>query len=136
MMSAVKHKNSKAELLLRKSLFARGLRYRLHSRRLIGKPDIIFPRACVVVFVDSDYWHGRAIVEDGVEAFRATMRTSRADWWVAKLSRNVERDAEVTAALKREGWKVLRVWESDLLKNVERFAERVERAVRRRYKSL
>lgn len=135
-MAAVRHKNSKAEMALRTSLFARGLRYRLHRRDLLGKPDLVFPGQKVVVFVDGDYWHGRAIITDGESAFRQTMRTDRAEWWVAKLKRNVARDAEVTQALRTAGWIVLRFWESDVLASLPRITRRIERMVKRRYRSL
>lgn len=132
MMAAVKAKDSKAEVALRSALFRRGLRFRKHTRSIIGVPDIAFTGARLVVFVDSDYWHGRALQDEGEAAFRGTMRTARVDWWVAKLKRNIERDHEVTAALTRDGWTVIRVWESDVLRDAAAAADEVERVVRSR----
>lgn len=125
MMSRVRSKDSKAELILRREIWARGGRYRLHDRRLPGKPDLVFRAARVAVFVDSDWWHGRILREQGENALRAHLRTSRQDWWVAKFKRNVERDEEVTRSLEALGWRVIRIWESDILKNIASAAERV-----------
>lgn len=113
-MATVRNKNSKAELSLRKALWRLGLRYRLHDSNLPGRPDITFAAAKVAVFVDGDFWHGRMLIEDGVEAFRATLRTSKRDWWVEKIRRNVQRDRRVDGLLADAGWRICRVWESDI----------------------
>jgi len=126
MMSAVKNKDSKAERLLRAELFRRGYRYRLHHRELVGKPDMVFVRFRVAVFVDSDFWHARALVANGEPALRAVIRGDRQDWWVAKLTRNACRDIEVTRRLAQDGWKVVRVWESEVLADAVRCADHVE----------
>lgn len=129
MMAQVRGRENKAEVALRKALWQRGLRYRLYASGLMGRPDMVFGGPRVVVFVDGDYWHGRAIIEQGSEAFRATMRTERRDWWVAKITRNVERDREVTKALQGLGWRVLRVWESAVKENPERIAARLAKQI-------
>jgi len=130
MMAAVSGRNNAAEVILRKKLWAQGLRYRLYSKRLTGRPDLVFPTARVVVFVDGDYWHGRALVEGGPEALRLVIRGARFDWWLAKLRGNVERDQRVTATLEGEGWKVVRLWESAVLASPDQAAAEVARAVR------
>jgi DNA mismatch endonuclease (patch repair protein) len=132
MMAAVKNKNSRAELLLRRELWRRGRRYRLHDKGLIGRPDIVFAGRRVVVFVDSDFWHARTLVAKGEAALRATIRGTRQDWWNNKLARNEERDREVTNRLTNDGWSVVRVWESEVLADVSRVADRVERALGQR----
>ena len=129
MMAAVRHRDNKAEVLLRRELWRSGLRYRLHSRKLVGRPDLVFASARLAVFVDGDFWHARGLVEDGERAFRATLRTARQDWWVAKLRGNAERDARVNAALAEAGWRVLRFWESDVHSDVSRIASVVRKAV-------
>lgn len=131
-MRAVRSADSKAELLLRRALHARGFRYRLHSRTLPGKPDIVFTRTRVVVFVDGDFWHARVLREEGPVALRHAVRGARQKWWVSKLKRNAARDEEVNVLLARLGWKVVRVWESDVQRDVEKVAERVARLLRRR----
>jgi DNA mismatch endonuclease (patch repair protein) len=125
MMARVKHKDSKAELALRHEIWARGARYRLHDPQLPGKPDIVFRSARVVVFVDSDWWHGRILREQGEHALRMHLRTSRQDWWVQKLRRTVERDEEVTRTLQELGWRVLRMWESEIKKDAAGAADQV-----------
>ncbi len=126
MMRAVKSQNGKAEVALRKELWKQGLRYRLYDKKLIGKPDLVFKKRKTVVFVDGDFWHGRALVEEGVEGFTRGVRTAKSDWWLAKIQRNVERDKVVTAKLKSEGWLVLRYWESAVKKNVAEIAKEIE----------
>lgn len=129
MMAAVRNRDNKAEVLLRKELWKAGLRYRLHAKNLVGRPDMVFASARLVVFVDGDFWHARGLVEDGEKAFRSTLRTARQDWWVAKLRRNAERDADVSAMLEKEGWRVLRFWESDVQSDVSRIASVVRKTV-------
>lgn len=132
MMSAVRGDGNKAEALLRRELWRRGLRYRLQAKSLIGRPDIVFPRARVAVFVDGDFWHGRGLLENGEDAFRATMRTDRREWWITKLRRNIVRDETVTRTLADNGWYVVRVWESQVKSDSIRIADRLERMIRSR----
>ena len=99
------------EVLLRRALTALGLRYRLtSSTRLTGKPDVVFPGARVVVFVDGDFWHGR----DLEERLKKLARGHNAPYWMEKIRSNVARDVRVTAALEADGWTVVRLWESDV----------------------
>ena len=128
-MSAVKSRDSRAEMTLRRALWRRGLRYRLHARDLPGKPDIVFRSAKIAIFVDGDFWHGKGLLEDGERAFRSALRTARQDWWVEKIAANVARDKLTTERLKEKGWLVVRVWESDVTSDVGRFASKMERAV-------
>ena len=132
MMSRVKATGNRAESRLRSDLSALGFRYRRYHRSLIGRPDIVFVSARVVIFVDGDFWHGRGIIDNGVDALRATLRTPRREWWIHKLLRTIKRDATVTRELRRAGWRVVRVWESDVLKSPERIARRVARVIERR----
>src|SRR5579859_1797792 len=130
-MSAVRNKDSEAEMRLRRALFARGLRYRVHYRRLVGQPDIVFPSARVVVFVDGDFWHGNAWKLRGMTSFEEQFQfASRPDYWRAKITRNMERDREVNDRLVSEGWRVIRIWESDVLKGVDQCVARVMEALK------
>jgi len=125
-MSAVKNKDSEAELKLRRALHARGLRYRVHLGKLVGRPDIVFLGPRVVVFVDGDFWHGNAWRLRGMSSFEEQFRfRSRPEWWEAKIRRNMERDREVNEHLVAEGWRVIRLWESDVLRNLGDCVERV-----------
>jgi DNA mismatch endonuclease, patch repair protein len=125
MMAAVRGKDSKAEMLLRRELHRRGRRYRLHDPKLIGKPDIVFPARNVVVFVDGDFWHGNAWRLRGLDSLEDQFPTNRA-FWVRKLRRNIERDQEVTASLTAAGWRVIRIWESAVLDDVRAAADLVD----------
>lgn len=108
MMSGIRGKNTKPELLVRKYLHARGLRFRLHVKDMPGKPDMVFPKYRTVVFVHGCFWHHHAGCK------YATMPSSRADFWANKLSDNVARDQYQRAALEGFGWQVLVVWECEL----------------------
>jgi len=132
MMAAVKNRDSKAEMLLRRQLHSCGLRYRLHSSRLIGKPDIVFSKARLAIFVDGDFWHGRALVEEGVEGLKRGLRTQRSQWWIAKISKTVSRDVFVTQSLELDGWSVQRFWESDVLKGVKSISSKIEATLKER----
>lgn len=106
MMSGIRGKNTKPELLIRKALHARGFRYRLHCD-LPGKPDICLPKHRAVIFVHGCFWHGH-----GCHLFK--WPSTRPEFWKAKIERNVEIDAVVMAKLSAEGWRIGVVWECAL----------------------
>lgn len=130
-MSAIRSSENAIEVSLRRALHARGLRYRKYRRDLPGTPDIVFPTQRVVVFVDGDFWHCRILVERGLDALRASLRTPRRDYWLRKFERRAMRDDEVTAALQSNGWYVLRLWESDVKRDITAAAQRIEQIVDR-----
>ena len=106
-MAAIKGKNTKPEILVRKFLFSKGLRYRLNSK-LPGKPDIVLPKWKTVVFIDGCFWHGH----EGCKYFR--LPSTNVEFWRNKIETNVSRDKKVTATLEGEGWRVIRIWECSL----------------------
>jgi len=118
-------RDTSAELLLRKALWHRGLRYRLHVRNLPGKPDIVFPRDRIVVFVDADFWHGR----DWEKRKAKLERGANRDYWVAKMEYNIERDKRNTLELQNQGWAVIRLWETDIKNDLEGAVKEVYEAV-------
>ena len=122
-MQQVKNKDSKIEVLLRKELWSRGLRYRKNVNRIYGKPDIVFIGKKVAVFCDSEFWHG-CNWEERKKDFK-----SHQEFWIPKIERNMERDAEVTAKLESEGWTVLRFWGNEIKKNTAQCADIIEKAV-------
>ena len=122
-MQAVKNKDSQIELLLRQELWSRGLRYRKNVNRIYGKPDIVFIGKKVAVFCDSEFWHGYNW-EERKKDFK-----SHQEFWIPKIERNMERDAEVTAKLESEGWTVLRFWGNEIKKNTAQCADIIEKAV-------
>lgn len=108
-MSKVKSKDSKIEMLFRKLLWRRGFRYRKNSSKYFGKPDVILSRYKTVIFIDSCFWHGCGR--------HCRLPSSRKKYWRGKISRNKKRDIEVTAYYKKTGWRVIRIWEHDLNKS-------------------
>lgn len=107
-MAAIKGKDTKPEMIVRKYLFSRGLRFRIQVRKLPGNPDIVLPKYKTVVFVNGCFWHGH----EGCKYFR--LPKSNVDFWQTKITRNIERDAETEAELMRLGWKVIRIWECEI----------------------
>lgn len=131
-MSSVRNANTAPERALRSALHRRGLRYRVH-RRMLGKPDIAFVAARVAVFVDGDYWHGNAWRTRGFSDFDSYYaRGKNGAFWVEKIRGNMQRDDTVTAALRADGWYVIRVWETDLTADVDHVVDSIERVVRER----
>ncbi|MFA7429561.1 MAG: very short patch repair endonuclease [Rhodospirillaceae bacterium] len=114
-MSRIRGKDTKPELAVRRALWAAGLRYRLHDKRLPGRPDLVFAGRRTVVFVHGCFWH----CHEGCVKFR--IPKTRTDWWTAKLARNRARDTQVRAALEAAGWRVLVIWECEVA-DVKRLA--------------
>lgn len=130
MMAAVRNKDSKAELALRRALHARGLRYRLHARDVTGHPDIVIRSQRLAVFVDGDMWHGNEYKRRGLSSL-ADLFPTRTEWWVDKIERNMRRDQEVNEQLAAAGWTVVRIWESEVREDLQKAADRVMGALRR-----
>ncbi|MDX0532969.1 DNA mismatch endonuclease Vsr [Sinorhizobium medicae] len=107
MMAGIKGKNTKPEIVVRKGLFALGLRYRIHDKRLPGKPDIVFPARKAVVFVEGCYWHGH-------DCHLYKVPSSRTEFWTTKIDGNRQRDRRVRDELRAQGWRYLTVWECAL----------------------
>ncbi len=126
-MSKIKNKDSKIELLLRRELWARGLRYRKNYGKVLGKPDIVFPTLKIAIFCDSEFWHGYGWGEERKKEFK-----SNEDFWIKKIERNMQRDAEVNISLEKEGWTVLRFWGKDIKKNLAQCADVIENTVKRK----
>ncbi len=107
MMSGIKAKNTKPELLIRKALFSKGFRYRLHDKKLTGKPDLVFPRYQAAVFINGCFWHGH-------DCHLFKWPSTRPEFWQDKITRNRRRDAEVYGMLAEQGWRILTIWECAL----------------------
>ena len=124
-MKRIKNKDSEIELMLRRELWTRGLRYTKNDKNVIGKPDIVFSKKKVAVFCDSEFWHGY-----DWETKRNDIKSNR-DFWISKIERNMERDAEVNRSLSIEGWTVIRFWGKEIKTDVRNCADRVEEKVRK-----
>lgn len=107
-MSRIRSRDTAPELALRRRLHALGLRYRLHDRRLPGRPDLVLPRYRAAIFVHGCFWH-----RHGGCSIATTPKTNTA-FWQDKFDRNVSRDARSSAALAEAGWRVFTVWECEL----------------------
>jgi DNA mismatch endonuclease Vsr len=122
-MQAVKNKDSKIEVLLRKALYRKGYRYRKNYRQVFGNPDIVFTKEKITVFCDSEFWHGHNW-ENRKHDFK-----SKQDFWIPKIERNMERDKEVTAHLLAEGYVVLRYWGKRIRKELDAVVAEIEQEI-------
>ena len=122
-MQAIKNKDNRIELLLRKELWKRGLRYQKNRTDIFGKPDIVFKGKKIAIFCDSEFWHGYNW-EERKKDFK-----SHQEFWIPKIERNMKRDIEVTNKLESEGWTVLRFWGNEIKKETEKCANIIEKAV-------
>ena len=123
-MAAVKGKDTKPEMIVRKYLFSRGLRYRLHDRKLPGSPDIVLKKYKTVIFIDGCFWHGH----EGCRFFR--MPKSNEFYWDHKIRHNKARDVASEYVLQTQGWRVIRIWECEI-KNVAGREETLESLYKR-----
>lgn len=119
-MRAVKSRNTSPELAVRKLLSAMGYRYRLHSRKLPGSPDIVFPGRKKAIFVHGCFWHGHAC-KRGARAPK-----TNTGYWASKIAGNMKRDRKNFTRLKLEGWRVLVLWECGL-RDMEKSKGRIKR---------
>ncbi len=110
-MSRIKGKDTKPEILVRKYLFSKGFRYRLHDKKLPGKPDIILPKYKTVIFVHGCFWHGHENCRYFVPP------KTRTEWWMNKIKGNVENDFKKREMLEMEGWNIITIWECQLKKD-------------------
>lgn len=107
-MSRIRDKDTKPEILVRKFLFSKGFRYRLHVKNLPGKPDIVLPKYHTVIFVHGCFWHGH----DQCRYF--VVPKTRTEWWLSKIEKNRANDLKNILLLRKSGWKVLTIFECDL----------------------
>lgn len=114
-MSRIRSQDTKPEMLVRRFLHGRGFRFRLHARDLPGRPDLVLPKYRAVVFVEGCFWHGHSCQKGRVPG-------TNPDFWQAKVAANQARDKRNQRALRRDGWRVIRVWECQLAKSKTRDA--------------
>lgn len=123
-MQANKSSGTKPEILLAKALFARGHRYRKNNKTVYGKPDITFKKIKLAVFVDGEFWHGKDWGK------RKHSIKSNIEYWHPKIERNIARDIEVNEKLLEQGWTVLRFWDKEVIKEIERCIEDIEDVIK------
>lgn len=107
-MSRIRSKDTKPEMLVRRFLHANGFRYRLHDKKLPGKPDIVLPKYKTVIFIHGCFWHGH----EGCKYF--VVPKTRTEFWMNKINLNIANDAKAVVALQKEGWRIIHLWECNL----------------------
>lgn len=122
-MSAIRGKETGIEVRLRKALYGKGLRYRKNSKYIFGHPDVSMKGLKIAIFCDSEFWHGKNFAEN-----EAKLTTNR-EYWVKKIKRNIERDQEVNARLRGEGYTVLRFWGEEIEKHLDDCVDKIVAAV-------
>ena len=126
-MSHIHSKDTKIEMKLRKALWHKGYRYRKNYKELPGKPDIVFTKQKIVIFCDSEFFHGKDWEES---LHNQILRGRNAEFWEKKILRNMERDIEVNRELEAMGWTVLRFWGKEITSNVKHCADIIDKAVK------
>lgn len=116
-MSKIRYKDTKIELKLREALRNSKLRGYRFNYKLIGKPDIVFTKYKVAVFCDGEFWHGRYYKEK---------KRKYKKYWIEKIKYNMERDKRNNKKLRNAGWAVLRIWEKDIQKNMEKCIRKIK----------
>ena len=116
-MQRIRSTGTKPERIVIKELEKLNLNFTKHEKTLIGKPDIVFHNKKVVVFIDSDFWHGHPV--------RFVMPKTNTEYWEEKIARNKKRDRKVNQELKKAGWTVLRIWEYDIKHNLNRSINKI-----------
>jgi DNA mismatch endonuclease, patch repair protein len=121
-MRAIRSKDTKPERMLCKALWAMGYRYRKNDKRVFGRPDLTFYSRKISIFVDSEFFHGK-----DWEISRYNIKSNRDFWW-GKIESNIARDQKVTLLLEKDGWKVIRYWDKELVKNLANCISKIESA--------
>lgn len=132
-MSAIKSTNTKPERILGSALWKEGLRYRKHFK-IKGKPDFVFTKAKLAVFCDGDFWHGNNWRIRGMKSLEEELSGYK-PFWRQKIERNIERDKKVNEHLTKDSWMVLRIWESEIKKDLNKCVQKVKKSYRKRIKS-
>lgn len=107
-MSRIKSRDTKPEMLVRKFLFANGFRYKLHDKKLPGKPDIVLPKHKTAIFIHGCFWHGHP------NCRKFVLPKTRTEWWLNKINANKAKDTKSLKALTKDGWKIIIIWECRL----------------------
>ena len=119
-MSSVKQKDTDLEKAVRSELHRRGYRFRKNVKHLPGKPDVVFPKAKVAVFIDGDFWHGYRL---------PAWEHKISDFWKAKIRKNRKRDQKNFRKLRKDGWQVIRIWQHEIKRDLDACIARVEAAL-------
>jgi DNA mismatch endonuclease (patch repair protein) len=129
LMKKIRSSGTKPEVDLGKALWGKGYRYRKHYGRLPGKPDFVFVKNKVAVFIDGEFWHGFNWNEK-----KAKIKANR-DYWIPKIEKTIKRDRQNNKLIKKMSWKVLRFWEKQVTTDLGKCIKRIERALQNGAKS-
>ena len=127
-MQNIRNKDTGIEIRLRKALWHKGYRYRNNDKRLPGKPDICLPKYRIVIFCDSEFFHGK----DWGDLKQQLLKGNNSNFWIEKISKNIERDKKVNDELESLGWTVLRFWGKEITKNLDNCIKTIEEAINER----
>lgn len=127
-MAAIKAKNTSPEIKVRRLLFSKGIRFRLHTKNLPGKPDITIKKYKTAIFVHGCFWHSHKGCN------RSNIPKSNQEYWIKKISKNVERDEKNKFSLLEQGWKVFIIWECET-KNQEKLSDKLDIIISQFYKN-
>ncbi len=119
-MRRIRSNETSIEIKLRKALWHRGHRYQKNCKGIVGKPDICFKGYKIAIFCDSEFWHGKYLLEGKY------IPKSNQEYWIPKIKRNIERDREVNNTLQESGWQVMRFWQKEIEKNLEDCIQKIE----------
>lgn len=124
-MQNIRSKDTQIEVMLREALFAKGIKYRKNYRKLPGKPDIVLTKYKIAIFCDGEFFHGK-----DWEVLKSKLQNSNnSEFWINKISKNIERDDEVNKKLLFMGWTVIRFWGSDIKKHTDECVRVIEEAI-------
>ena len=124
-MKNIHGKDTKIEIILRKALWAKGYRYRKNYKKLPGNPDIVLTKYKIAIFCDGEFFHGK----DWEKLELKLKNSNNSEFWIKKISRNMERDDEINKKLNYEGWTVIRFWGDDIKKHTDVCVKVVEEAI-------
>lgn len=124
-MKNIKGQDTSIELILRSALWKRGYRYRKNYKKLVGKPDIVLIKYKIAIFCDSEFWHGK-----DWDVLKARLdKGSNPQYWIKKITRNMERDDAVNKKLRMMGWSVVRFWGKDIVRNTDECVKIIEEII-------
>lgn len=122
-MRRIKSQDTSIEIKLRMALWQKGYRYQKNCKTVFGKPDICFKGKKLAIFCDSEFWHGKYLLD------QKYIPATNQSYWIPKIERNIERDKKVNIILAEQGWTVLRFWQKDIEKNIEMCIEKIENVI-------
>lgn len=124
-MKNIKGQDTSIELILRSALWKKGYRYRKNYKKLVGKPDIVLIKYKIAIFCDSEFWHGKDwdVLKERLD------KGSNPQYWIKKITRNMERDDAVNKKLRMLGWSVVRFWGKDIVRNTDECVKIIEEII-------